>query len=124
MKNKGLRWDAPGTAIVVLMALAMLAIGVVGLPCAHAAGQSRLPASFSGLLNDYTPPAPTVAGGPYEMHGKWSLHLSEERGTATFSTEMTMETGRQISPRAWRAPTRSTPHPSLNLRVSASAADS
>ena len=91
MKNKGLRWEAPGRAIVALMALAMLAIGVVGLPRAHAAGQSRLPASFSGLLNDYTPPAPAVAGGPYEMHGKWSLHLSEERGTASFSAQMTME---------------------------------
>jgi hypothetical protein len=52
----------------------------------------RLPAHFSGLLNDYTPPAPTVAGGPYEMHGIWSLNLNDERGTATFSAEMTMET--------------------------------
>jgi hypothetical protein len=86
MKSKGLRWTECGMGVVALMALAMLAMGV-----AHAADRSRLPASFSGLLNDYTPPAPAVAGGPYEMHGKWSLHL-EERGTATFSAEMTMET--------------------------------
>ena len=56
MKSKDLRWTARGRAVVALMALAMLAIGVVGLPCAQAAEQSRLPASFSGLLNDYTPP--------------------------------------------------------------------
>jgi hypothetical protein len=98
MKSNNLSWTARGRAVVTLMALTLLAMGVVGLPCAHAAEQSRLPASFSGLLNDYTPPAPSapggpgVAGGPYEMHGKWSLHLSEERGAATFSAEMTMET--------------------------------
>jgi hypothetical protein len=86
MKSKGLRWTEYGMGAVALMALAMLAMGV-----AHAADRSRLPASFSGLLNDYTPAASTVAGSPYEMHGKWSLHL-EERGTATFSAEMTMET--------------------------------
>ena len=86
MKSKGLRWTEYGMGAVALMALAMLAMGV-----AHAADRSRLPASFSGLLNDYTPAAPTVAGSPYEMHGKWSLQL-EERGAATFSAEMTMET--------------------------------
>jgi hypothetical protein len=92
MNSKCLRWTARSRAIVAFTALAMLTIGVVGLPRAHAADRSRLPASFSGLLNDYTPPAPTVAGGPYEMHGKWSLRLSEERDAATFSAEMAMET--------------------------------
>jgi hypothetical protein len=96
MENKDLRWTerrwtARGRAVVALMALVMLAMGVVGLPRAHAAGLSRLPASFSGLLNDYTSPAPAAGRGPYEMHGKWSLHLSQERGTATLSAEMTME---------------------------------
>jgi hypothetical protein len=89
MKSRGLRWTPRNRVVVVLPALATLAIGVVGLPRALAADQSRLPAHFSGLLNDYTP---ATAGGPYEMHGRWSLYLSEERGSATFSAEMTMET--------------------------------
>lgn len=92
MESKGLRRTARGVALVASMALAMLAVGVTGLPQAHAGEESRLPASFSGLLNDYTPASALVAGSPYEMHGRWSLHLSEERGTATFSAEMTMET--------------------------------
>jgi hypothetical protein len=97
MKSKGLRWTEHGMAVVAILALVMLAMAVVGLPRVHAADRSRLPASFSGLLNDYTPPSPSmpggpgVAGGPYEMHGKWSL-LLEERGGAIFSAEMTMET--------------------------------
>jgi hypothetical protein len=74
------------------MASAMLAMGAVGLTRANPEDPSRLPASFSGLLNDYTPAAPTVAGGPYEMHGKWSLRLHEPRGSARLSAEMTMET--------------------------------
>jgi hypothetical protein len=110
MKSKGLRWAAHGRAVVALMALAMLAMGVVGLPRAHAADRSRLPARFSGLLNDYTPPAPAVAGGPYEMHGKWLLRLSEERGTATFSAEMTMETADFANTDANHDPSKLGPH--------------
>jgi hypothetical protein len=110
MKNKYLRWTAHGKAIVALMALAMLAIGILGLPRAHAADQSQLPATFNGLLNDYTPPAPAVAGGPYEMHGKWSLHLSEEQGNATFSAEMTMETADFANTDPNHDPTRLGPH--------------
>jgi hypothetical protein len=110
MKSKALRWIARGRGVVALMALAMLAIGVDGLPRAHAADQSRLPAHFSGLLNDYTPAAPAVAGSPYEMHGKWSLHLSEERGAATFSAEMTMETADFANAAANYDPTKLTPH--------------
>jgi len=91
MKSKGLRWTVRAGSLVALMTLQMLTIGVIAPPRALAADHSRLPAHISGLLNDYTPTAPTVAGGPYEMHGKWSLQLSEERGTATFSAEMTME---------------------------------
>jgi hypothetical protein len=106
MKSKDLRWTERGMTIVALLALAMFAIGVVG---AHPAQQSRLPASFSGLLNDYTPSAPTVAGSPYEMHGKWSLHL-EERGTATFSAEMTMETADFANTDPNHDPTKLGPH--------------
>jgi hypothetical protein len=101
MKSKELRWPARGNAVVALLPLAVFAIAVVALPGARAEDRFRppaLPASFSGLLNDYTPPpsvvngVAVVTGGPYEMHGKWSLQLIEERGSATFSSEMTMET--------------------------------
>jgi hypothetical protein len=110
MKNKGLRWTASDRPVVALMALAMFAMGVAGLPQAHAAGEPRLPGSFSGLLNDYTPPTPAVAGGPYEMHGKWSLQLSEARGTATFSAEMTMETADFANTDPNHDPTKLGPH--------------
>ncbi len=90
MRSKGLIWPARATPIQVVTALAMLGIGAVGLTRALAAGETPLPAHFSGLFNDYTPT--TVTGGPYEMHGKWSLNLDQERGSATFTAEMTMET--------------------------------
>jgi hypothetical protein len=47
---------------------------------------------YSGLINDYTPSAAVVKGGPYEMRGKWSLEVDERHGTARFSAEMNMET--------------------------------
>jgi hypothetical protein len=115
MKSKDLRRTARGRAVVALTALPMLATGVFGLPRAHAEVRSRLPASFSGLLNDYTPPAPStpggpgVAGGPYEMHGKWSLHLGQ-RGAATFSAEMTMEMSDFANTDPNRDPTKLGPH--------------
>ena len=53
---------------------------------------SPSPRHFSGLINDYTPSAAVVGGGPYEMRGNWSLDLDEPRGTATFAAVMNMET--------------------------------
>jgi len=47
---------------------------------------------YSGLLNDYTPSAAVVKGGPYEMRGKWSLDVDIRRRTAEFSAAMNMET--------------------------------
>lgn len=88
MKSRGLRWTACARPIPVLTALALLGAAAGGPP-ALAAGDSPLPAHFSGLLNDYTPLA---AGTLYEMHGKWSLDLNEDLGSATFTAEMTMET--------------------------------
>ncbi len=116
MKSKDLRWTARGGTVVAVMALALCAIGVVGLPRAQAGIQSRLPASFSGILNDYTPPPPIVpggpgvAGGPYEMHGKWSLRLGEDRGPAIFAAEMTMETADFANTDPNHDPTKLGPH--------------
>ncbi len=50
------------------------------------------PVHYSGLLNDYTPSAAVVKGGPYEMRGKWTLELHPWDGTARFSAAFNMET--------------------------------
>jgi hypothetical protein len=44
---------------------------------------------FSGILNDYSPS--TVAGGPYEIRGDWSVDV-QRTGTANFSADLNMET--------------------------------
>jgi len=44
---------------------------------------------FSGVINDYSPS--TVAGGPYEIRGGWSVDV-QRTGTANFSADLTMET--------------------------------
>jgi hypothetical protein len=64
---------------------------VVSSTCALA--QDRRPVHFSGLINDYSPS--TVKGGPWEMHGQWTMDLRQEwRGewitVADFSADMTM----------------------------------
>jgi hypothetical protein len=88
-------------------ALTVLATGVVAIPATLAADQPQLPAHFSGLLNDYTPP---VAGAPYEMHGKWSLDLDAARSAARFSAEMTMETADFANSDPNHDPTKLGPH--------------
>lgn len=50
--------------------------------------QERRPVHFSGLINDYSPA--TVKGGPWEMHGQWTLDLHGDSGTADFAADMTM----------------------------------
>jgi hypothetical protein len=44
---------------------------------------------FRGVIHDYSPS--TVAGGPYEMRGEWSLDV-QRTGTANFTADLTMET--------------------------------
>src|SRR5262245_4518274 len=59
------------------------------------AGDSRpdaLPVHYTGLLNDHTPSAAVVKGGPFEMRGKWSLEVDERNGTGKFSAAMDMQT--------------------------------
>lgn len=54
--------------------------------CASAQEWRRV--HFSGLINDYSPS--TVKGGPWEMHGQWTLDLNPQSGKADFSADMTM----------------------------------
>ena len=63
---------------------------VIPALCGALVAQAPPPTHFQGLLNDVGPS--TVKGGPYEMHGTWSLHLNGQSGTADFSAAMTMET--------------------------------
>jgi len=76
MKTWSVSW-----AVCVSMAL-VLALGAGGR------SQERRAAHFIGLINDYSPAS--VKGGPWEMHGTWSLELHERTGTADFSAAMTM----------------------------------
>lgn len=55
---------------------------------ANAIAQRPLAVHFGGVLNDYSPS--TVKGGPWEMHGTWSLDLRGYSGQADFSAVMTM----------------------------------
>lgn len=50
--------------------------------------QRPLAVHFGGIVNDYSPS--TVKGGPWEMHGTWSLDLHGYSGTADFSAVLTM----------------------------------
>ncbi len=87
MMNKALRCIARGSVVFAAMT------GLGGLTAALAGDeQARSPFHFSGLLNDYTPSAAVTKGGPYEMHGKWSLEVDEGRGTTRFEAAMNMET--------------------------------
>lgn len=61
---------------------------VVSLSGIGAGAQSRPGSHFSGLINDYSPS--NVKGGPWEMHGTWSLDLQGEFETADFTAAMTM----------------------------------
>jgi hypothetical protein len=69
------------------------ATGLSGMVLATTA--PSLPKHLSGLINDYSPAhvaAVPVKGGPYEMRGRWSLHLHDRATAATFSAAMNMET--------------------------------
>jgi hypothetical protein len=77
VKNKAFTWTVRTLAVVVLAV------------AASAQAQAPVPEHFSGFLNDYT--AATGVGGPWEMHGTWSLKLKGDSGKADFSAVMTME---------------------------------
>jgi hypothetical protein len=87
MKNKALRWVGRDLAILsVAMSLGGLTVALAG------DREEPPPVHYSGLINDYTPSAAVVKGGPYEMRGRWSLDVNERRGTAKFSAVLNMET--------------------------------
>ena len=75
--------------------LSLVIAAAAGVSLAAQGGQ-RLPAHLSGLVNDFTPSSANgvaIKGGPWEMHGKWTVEVNEFRQTATFAAEMSMETG-------------------------------
>jgi hypothetical protein len=95
MKSKWLSTMARDRAVLVSRALAAGIIGAAGLPVA-AQDAPVLPAHLAGLVNDFTPSSVNnvaIKGGPWEMHGKWAVEIHEFGHTATFSADMTMETG-------------------------------
>lgn len=55
-------------------------------------GDRSAPVHFSGLINDYTPSAAVVKGGPYEIRGKWHLDVNERDGASRFTAEVNMAT--------------------------------
>jgi hypothetical protein len=63
-----------------------------GIAITMAAGlaQDLRVAHFKGLISDYSPS--TVAGGPYEIRGAWSLDVNSKAGTANFTADLNMET--------------------------------
>src|ERR1700722_243631 len=67
---------------------ALLGIAVT-LAAGLAPAQDLRQTHLKGVINDYSPS--TVAGGPYEIRGVWSLDV-QTTGVANFSADLTMET--------------------------------
>jgi hypothetical protein len=66
-----------------------MAIALSGVAWVQTDAQDLRPVRFSGTVSDYSPS--TVAGGPYEIRGDWSLDVIRG-GTANFSADLNMET--------------------------------
>jgi len=66
-----------------------IAIALCGIAMGAIQAQDLRIVHFSGVFNDFSPS--TVTGGPYEMHGEWTLDV-QPGGIASFSADMTMET--------------------------------
>ena len=76
MRRKTLSWAVLTFSILMLLAAS------AGL------AQHRERVDLKGLINDYSPS--TVKGGPWEMHGQWTLNLHRGWATGDFSADMTM----------------------------------
>jgi hypothetical protein len=73
------------TSAVRVLSLVSLVAGTCAL------AEDFRPEHLRGLINDYSPA--NVKGGPWEMHGQWSMDLHRERRneeTADFAADMTM----------------------------------
>jgi hypothetical protein len=100
MKSKWLSRRARDRALVISLALGAATGGAAALSVA-AQVPPRLPAHLAGLLNDFTPSGVNgvaIKGGPWEMHGRWTVEINEFSQTAAFSGEMSMETGDFVNP--------------------------
>src|ERR1700761_4659691 len=66
--------------------------GLLSIGSASIAGEEFRPvAHFAGIINDYSPS--TVKGGPWEMHGQWSMQVRRDGrygDFADFYADMTM----------------------------------
>jgi hypothetical protein len=95
MKSNWLSRTATDRVLLVSIALAAVTIAATGVTAA-AQMAPRLPAHLTGLINDFTPSSVNgvaIKGGPWEMHGKWRIEINEFSQTATFTAEVSMETG-------------------------------
>ena len=81
--------------LIFLMLVGIAMLGTTGFAQFPQGAPDQRPNSaprhFNGMLDDHTPSAAVVGGGPYAMHGKWSLQLDDRSGTATFEAVMNME---------------------------------
>ena len=96
MNSKAFRWGARSIAVLTL---AMSTGAQAQAPC---------PEHLSGIISDYTPynsaavaPTPT---GPYEMRGRWAVHLKEHEGKGDFSAPRP-----SVRPGGHRSPSSSSP---------------
>jgi hypothetical protein len=87
MRHRDSNWAACGMAVLVAFGINEATAGDWDWN-----RRDTLPEHYSGLLNDHTPSAAVVKGGPYEMRGKWQLQVDERRGTGKFTAEMDMST--------------------------------
>ena len=71
----------PGSAVRAFSLLFLASAG-----CALA--QDYKPVHATGLINDFSPS--NVKGGPWEMHGEWTMDVAVEKGVADFAADMTM----------------------------------
>ena len=71
-----------------IMTVLALAVGTGAV--AQYWGSDRLPVSFSGQINAYTPTTTKAPTGPYEIRGPWSMQLKRDGTLADFSTELNM----------------------------------
>jgi hypothetical protein len=82
------KWRVFMNSKIFRWAVRIVAVVTLAVPTSVLA-QAPVPEHLSGIINDYTPA--TGVGGPWELHGAWSLKLKGESGKADFSAVMTME---------------------------------